>query len=117
MIQAEPHPLLDAAAFTSTFHQPVGGIAVPAPVRALFTTDADAPMRSDDAVRKAVRALLRHGGFRPAGRSKPASEYLLKAVEKGWLSPGTGINAAVDALNAVSMHSGLPISVIDLDKA
>jgi DNA/RNA-binding domain of Phe-tRNA-synthetase-like protein len=27
------------------------------------------------------------------------------------------INAAVDALNAISLHSGLPMSVIDLDRA
>ncbi|HVY48239.1 MAG TPA: phenylalanine--tRNA ligase beta subunit-related protein, partial [Minicystis sp.] len=27
------------------------------------------------------------------------------------------INAAVDACNAVSLHSGLPISVVDLDRA
>ena len=54
----------------------------------------------------------RHGGFKPTGRSKPASEYLLKAVEEGRLS---SINLAVDICNAVSLHSGLPISVVDLD--
>jgi DNA/RNA-binding domain of Phe-tRNA-synthetase-like protein len=57
--------------------------------------------------------LLRHGGFRPTGRSKPASEYLLKAVNDARLS---SINLAVDACNAVSLHSGLPISVVDLDR-
>jgi DNA/RNA-binding domain of Phe-tRNA-synthetase-like protein len=61
-----------------------------------------------------VRALLRHGGFKPAGRSKPASEYLQQAAQTGALQP---INPAVDICNAVSLHSGLPISVIDLDKA
>jgi DNA/RNA-binding domain of Phe-tRNA-synthetase-like protein len=65
-------------------------------------------------VREAVRALLRHGGFKPTGRSKPASEYLLKAVRDGMLS---SINLAVDACNVVSLHSGLPISVVDLDRA
>ena len=65
-------------------------------------------------MREAVRALLRHGGFKPSGRSKPASEYLIKAVGEGLLSP---INAAVDACNVVSLHSGLPISVVDLDRA
>src|SRR5262249_24971997 len=60
------------------------------------------------------RALLRHGGFKPTGRSKPASEYLLKAVREGLLSP---INGAVDVCNAVSLHSGLPITVVDLDRA
>jgi len=61
-----------------------------------------------------VRHLLRHGGFKPAGRSKPASEYLIKAVEESKLS---SINVAVDACNVVSLHSGLPISVVDLDCA
>ncbi len=37
----------------------------------------------------------------------------IQAVEKGILSP---INLPVDACNAVSLHSGLPISVVDLDR-
>jgi DNA/RNA-binding domain of Phe-tRNA-synthetase-like protein len=79
-----------------------------------LTLNAPAPFQSDDAVRDAVRDLLRHGGFKPAGRSKPASEYLIKAVAEGRLS---SINVAVDACNVVSLHSGLPISVMDLDRA
>jgi DNA/RNA-binding domain of Phe-tRNA-synthetase-like protein len=65
-------------------------------------------------VREAVRQLLRHGGFKPTGRSKPASEYLLKAVGEGRLA---SINVAVDVCNVVSLHSGLPITVVDLDRA
>lgn len=117
MIQADAHPLLDAAAFTTTFPVPLGQLAVPDAVRRLFDLEAEAPMAPDRAVQLAVRDLLRHGGFKPAGRNKPASEYLRRAVETGWLAPDKGINAAVDALNAVSLHSGLPISVIDLDLA
>ena len=75
---------------------------------------AGAPMQSDDRVREAVRALLRQGGFKPAGRSKPASEFLIKAVQENLLG---SINLAVDVCNAVSLHSGLPISVVDLDRA
>jgi DNA/RNA-binding domain of Phe-tRNA-synthetase-like protein len=56
---------------------------------------------------------LRHGGFKPAGRSKPASEYLIKAASDNALS---SISLAVDACNVVSLHSGLPISVVDLDR-
>src|SRR5262249_42902550 len=63
-------------------------------------------------VRAAIRDLLRHGGYKPTGRGKPASEYLIRAASEGALGP---INAAVDACNAVSLHSGLPISVVDLD--
>jgi DNA/RNA-binding domain of Phe-tRNA-synthetase-like protein len=65
-------------------------------------------------VREAVRRLLRHGGFKSTGRSKPASEYLLKAAGENRLAL---INVAVDACNAASLHSGLPISVIDLDRS
>lgn len=64
-------------------------------------------------VRAAVRDLLRHGGYKPTGRGKPASEYLLRAAEEGTLQP---INLAVDVCNVVSLHSGLPISVVDLDR-
>jgi DNA/RNA-binding domain of Phe-tRNA-synthetase-like protein len=71
-----------------------------------------APLSSDDAVRGAVRDLLRHGGYKPTGRGKPASEYLLRTANQGALPT---INLAVDACNAVSLHSGLPISVVDLD--
>lgn len=72
------------------------------------------PVQSTDTVRERVRALLRHGGFKPSGRSKPASEYLLKAHAGGGIG---SINPAVDTCNAVSAASGLPISVVDADLA
>ncbi|MFO0756981.1 MAG: phenylalanine--tRNA ligase beta subunit-related protein [Byssovorax sp.] len=114
MLTVDPHPLLDLAAFTTTFPSPIGALPSPDSLRALLTTKVEAPMRADDAVRSAVRDLLRHGGYKPTGRGKPASEYLIRAAEEGALG---SINAAVDACNVVSLHSGLPISVIDLDRA
>ena len=81
---------------------------------ALLSAGAGAPVQSSDAVRSAVRDLLRQGGYKPTGRGKPASEYLIRAVTEGALA---SINPAVDACNAVSLHSGLPISVVDLDRA
>ena len=110
----DPHPLLDVRAFTTTFARPLGEMSTPPEILGLLSLEADAPFKSDDSVREAVRVLLRHGGFKPSGRSKPASEYLLRAVSDGALS---SINAAVDVCNIVSLHSGLPISVIDLAKA
>jgi DNA/RNA-binding domain of Phe-tRNA-synthetase-like protein len=108
----DAHPLLDAVVFETVFPKPVGELgAVPALV-ALLRPGATGPMVSDDDVRAKVRDLLRHGGYKPTGRGKPASEYLVRAVAEGALS---SINAAVDACNAVSYHSGLPISVVDLD--
>jgi DNA/RNA-binding domain of Phe-tRNA-synthetase-like protein len=113
-----PHPLLDLHAFVTRFPSPLGEVPSPPALRALLANDArDAnavSLRADDAVRAAVRDVLRHGGFKPTGRSKPASEYLLRAAGEGTLG---SINVAVDACNAVSLHSGLPVSVVDLDRA
>src|ERR1700716_1192244 len=114
MFTVDPHPPLGVGAFVTRFPRPLAEMPSPAELKALLTLDAPAPLRSDDAVREAVRRLLRHGGFKPTGRSKPASEYLVKAVAEGRL---TSINVAVDACNVVSLHSGLPISVVDLDLA
>lgn len=116
MLTVDPHPLLDPIAFISTWPVPLGELDAPG-LRALFSPGCEAPLHADDRIRLAVRDLLRHGGFKPTGRSKPASEYLIKAVTEGWLSPTSGINPAVDACNAVSLHSGLPISVVDAELA
>jgi len=114
MLTIDPHPLLDLRAFVTEFPRALGESPSPPELWSLAADDAPAPLRSDDAVRESVRALLRQGGFKPTGRSKPASEYLLKAIREKTLSP---INLAVDACNVVSFHSGLPISVVDLDRA
>ncbi len=114
MITVDPHPLVDAQSFEFTFQKPLGEIGRVETIMELLKLDAPAPLRSDDAVRGHVRELLRHGGYKPTGRGKPASEYLLRAVGEGALG---SINAAVDACNVCSLHSGLPISVVDLDRA
>lgn len=114
MLTIEPHPMLDLRAFVTVFPAELGNIASSAELLDLLSLDAQAPLRSSDEIRSAVRDLLRQGGFKPTGRSKPASEYLIKASEQGLLS---SINVAVDACNVVSLHSGLPISVVDLDLA
>jgi len=106
------HPLLDLAAFVTQFPDELSSLEASEELISLFGIDADAPLQSSDEVRLAVRNLLRQGGFKPTGRSKPASEYLIKAAANEAL--GT-INVAVDACNAVSLNSGLPISVVDLD--
>lgn len=110
-----PHPLLHLRAVAARFDQPLGSVPAPGRLRDLLAPGAALPLSPpDDALRGVVRDLLRHGGFKPTGRSKPSSEYLLRAVGDGtWPT----INAAVDAGNVVSLHSGLPISVVDLDRA
>ena len=109
-----PHPLLDAAAFVTELPSPLGELASPPTLLAMLSAKGDAPFESDDAVRAAVRDLLRHGGFKPTGRSKPSSEYLLREQAEGRLGP---INPVVDACNVVSLWSGIPITVIDADLA
>src|SRR5262249_42144094 len=111
MLSVDLHPLLDLRAFLTRLPQPLGEMPAAADLLPLFAAGAAAPLHSDDAGREAARHLLRHGGFRPTGRSKPASEYLLRAAGEGKL---TSINLAVDVANIVSLHSGLPISVVDL---
>ena len=114
MLTLDPHPLLELSAFVTRFPRSLGDMPSSPELRALLALDAPAPLSSDDGLREAVRALLRHGGFKPTGRSKPASEYLLRAVRDNVLS---SINLAVEACNVVSLHSGLPISVVDLEHA
>jgi DNA/RNA-binding domain of Phe-tRNA-synthetase-like protein len=114
MMTLDPHPLLDARWFLTTFPRPLGELGRVEAVVSLLSTTAAAPLSADDAVRGAVRDLLRHGGYKPTGRGKPASEYLVRAVGDGSLN---SINLAVDACNVVSLHSGLPISVIDVSLA
>jgi len=110
-LEVDPHPLLDLFAFASQLPAPLGEMATSAEVAAGLDRAGAAPLAADDEVRQRVRALLRAGGFKPTGRSKPASEYLLAAAAE---APLRSINPAVDACNAVSLHSGLPISVVDL---
>lgn len=108
------HPLLQLGAFVAHFPEPLETSPSPPWLQALLALDAPSPVGpADDGVRKAVRELLRHGGFKPSGRSKPASEFLLRAATDGTLG---SINLAVDLCNAVSLHAGLPISVVDLDR-
>ncbi len=89
------------------------GLASPEWLRGLLAADAPAPIEREEAVRGAVRDLLRSKTYKPTGRGKPASEYLVRAAEEGKLG---SINAAVDLNNVVSLHSGLPISVVDVER-
>ena len=122
MIEYTDHPLLWPASFVARFEAPLRDISTPAKVRAALINGAGGqdlelgfgpvPPVLREAIKKDTRALLRHGGYKPSGRGKPSSEYLARAISEGDLPE---INAAVDSCNALSVHSGLPISVVDLD--
>ena len=114
MIAVGPHPRLRFRAFETAFPAPLGAVGAPGWLVALLRAGAEAPVRGDEALRLAIRDMLRHGGYKPTGRGKPSSEYLVRSAEEGSLG---SINAAVDVCNAVSLHSGFPISVVDRDKA
>lgn len=62
-------------------------------------------------IKDAVRGMLRAGGYKPAGRQKPASEYLAQAAREGRFPV---INGPVDCNNLLSLETGLPISLLDL---
>jgi DNA/RNA-binding domain of Phe-tRNA-synthetase-like protein len=70
--------------------------------------------RNTVSITGAVRGLLRHGAYKPTGRGKPASEYLLQAAIDDRFPR---INNLVDINNLVSLRSLLPISLIDLARA
>ena len=119
-IAIEPHPLLDVAAFALKHSSELvgqGGIAELLSIEAEAVAESPFEIHTDaeryQKVKSAVRDLLRYGRYKPTGRGKPASEYLVKAVSSGKLGL---INPIVDTLNIASLHSGLPISVVDLAK-
>jgi DNA/RNA-binding domain of Phe-tRNA-synthetase-like protein len=63
-------------------------------------------------IRQRVRRMLRYGEYKPSGRGKPASEFLLRAaLDESF----PFINCPVDANNAISLESGFPGSIFDAD--
>ena len=106
------HPLFYPHCFQCAFPSPLSELACPDWLLQLLNKEGEVPLDTDQVIRDKVRGLLRWGGFKPSGRSKPASEFLEKAGAQGSLG---SINLAVDLGNAVSLWSGLPISVVDLD--
>jgi len=64
----------------------------------------------------AVRDMLRHGVYKPAGRAKPSSEYLLASALEGEGPLGSFplVNGPVDVNNALSLDAMWPASIFDL---
>ncbi len=60
----------------------------------------------------AVRKMLRFGKYKPSGRSKPSSEYLLGAALHGEFPL---VNGPVDGNNAISLEWGYPASIFDAE--
>jgi DNA/RNA-binding domain of Phe-tRNA-synthetase-like protein len=60
----------------------------------------------------AVRNMLRFRSYKPSGRSKPSSEYLLGAALEGNFPL---VNGPVDINNSVSLEWGYPASIFDIE--
>jgi DNA/RNA-binding domain of Phe-tRNA-synthetase-like protein len=65
-----------------------------------------------EARQAASRDMLRNGRYKPTGRGKPASEYLVRAAAEGFPS----INSPVDVNNLISLQERLPITMWDVDR-
>ena len=111
-LEVVDHPGLALRSHTCELPAALGEVESPAWLADLLRPDAATPLAPSDDLKARVRDLLRGHGYKPTGRGKPSAEYLAGAVAAGRLGP---INAAVDVGNVVSLHSRLPISVVDLD--
>ncbi len=112
-VLVESHPHLYLRGFLTELSQPLGQLSTPARVKDLLRLDFKAPIERPPGLEPAVRDMLRYGGFKPSGRSKPSSEYLMAAAQSGRFPQ---VNLLVDLANGVSLHSGLPISLVDLGR-
>ena len=100
-LDVQPHERALVRAFLCEFDEAIGGLPSPS---------LELNPQVDPALRSAVRGVLKWGGFKPSGRSKPASEYLEQARTEGALQP---INPVVDMGNLISLLTGFPVSVLD----
>lgn len=73
--------------------------------------DLDEPAET---LRQRCREVLRNGSYKPTGRGKPASEYLVRAAKTGEFP---SINGPVDVNNYISLRHLVPVSVWDLERS
>ena len=81
----------------------------------LISERADGVTGELENVRAESRNMLRNRTYKPTGRGKPASEYLLRAASQPDSFPR--VNWPVDICNFISLKYILPISIWDLDAA
>jgi hypothetical protein len=112
MLSIDDHPLLDLTWTRQSWPSGLGSVATDSVLSHDFASPpADLAPLTEGAA--AVRDLLRWGGFKPSGRSKPCSEYIAAVYARGDFPR---INAAVDLTNLAVLHGGLPVSTVDLDR-
>lgn len=109
-ITVEKNPFLEVIAFECIHSKKISQLVYTEWLSDLISLKSVAPVQYSDEIRKSIRDLLRFGGYKPAGRGKPSSEYLQKTVESSSLPK---IDPIIDIGNIVSYHSGIPISIVD----
>ncbi|MDG5767577.1 phenylalanine--tRNA ligase beta subunit-related protein [Balneolales bacterium ANBcel1] len=82
-------------------------------ISGLLAQRVEAITDHDDRFRKACRDMMRIGAYKPTGRGKPASEYLLRTAGEGHFPR---INLAADINNYISLKFLVPISLWDRDR-
>jgi len=111
----DPCPTLPAIVWGEGIEPPVPTVAPPVVLldliaRAQEVGEGFIPLD----LRSRVRGIFRHGKYKPSGRGKPASEYLLRAAIAGEFPL---VNGPVDVNNAISLESGFPGSIFDADRS
>ncbi len=112
MIAIDLHPMLVPVVLMAEFSDVVGKMPSPGWLTRMLNSGSDAPVCLPEELKSVVRVMLRHGCFKPTGRNKPSPEYLVQAAVEGRLF---SVNLPADIGNVISLHSGLPVSVLDMD--
>ena len=79
-IHQEIYPGLKSVAVTAFFDSPLGNLETPAEIFGMLDTQFESPINKDENTKTLVRDVLRQTGYKPTGRGKPASEYLLSLI-------------------------------------
>jgi len=111
----DPSPAQFALIWAEGIRPPEPTAAIPAflaPVLASTLEQGEDAIPAE--VRQRVRGMLRYGKYKPSGRSKPASEFLLRAALSETFPL---VNGPVDVNNAISLESGFPGSIFDADRS
>jgi hypothetical protein len=111
--ELEPVPCHVVIAWARSIAPVVPSNALPPPLQTRVSALCQGRTQWPDGRRAAVRDMLRYGRYRPSGRAKPASEFLLGAALKGEFPP---VNGPVDVNNVFSVSTGFPCSVFDGEK-
>lgn len=107
----DPTPVLPALIWAEGIEPPAATAAPPEPLSELLDrVRATGETFVQEEMRRRVRGMLRFGTYKPSGRSKPASEFLLRAALADAFPL---VNGPVDVNNLVSLESGLPGSIFD----